>query len=338
MSQSSLEYLRQQFEDGARDFPRIFHGVILWSERNDPPSGAWGLFPWNHPLGWYTLWENPNNEPSKRWMHGRFYSEGGYQQQLNRGVEHYKYYLQLEKSGLERFNQLGILAGNLLPGLPFFEKIPQAAQGMWLSTVYWLATVWPGPRLKTELRSSHIEHGEASEEFHGQVLVNDVYASSSAAIDVLLEFGITWPDVQDTRQSLQITTGRGRTDIAIGGTHVGDKINIGGDAIGAAVGSHASLRAHDITTYKQVVDQSLTLDEDVKRALKEAREALEKADLSEADKGDATDDLGKLTDELQKPEKDVGRVRRLWNHIKDIAPPVASILSSAASLAKMLGG
>jgi len=126
--------------------------------------------------------------------------------------------------------------------------------------------------------------------------------------------------------------------IQIGGTHVGDKINIGGDAISAVVGSHASLKAHDITAYKQVVDRSLSLDEDLKRALKEAREALEREDLSEADKGDATDDLGKLTDELQKPEKDVSRVRRLWNHIKDIAPPVASILSSAASLAKMLGG
>lgn len=116
-----------------------------------------------------------------------------------------------------------------------------------------------------------------------------------------------------------------------------DNINIEGDAIGAAIGSHVRLNARDITAYKQLVDQSLTLDEDLKRALKEAREALESEDLSQADKGDAADDLGKLTDELQKPEKDVGRVRRLWNSIKDIAPPVASILSSAASLAKMLG-
>lgn len=127
-------------------------------------------------------------------------------------------------------------------------------------------------------------------------------------------------------------------DIQIGGIQVGDKINIGGDAIGAAVGSHASLKARDITTYKQVVDQSLTLDEELKQVLKAAREALEKAKLPDATKNDATDDLGKLTDELQKPDKDVGRVQRLWNRIKDIAPPVADILSSAASLAKMLWG
>jgi hypothetical protein len=127
-------------------------------------------------------------------------------------------------------------------------------------------------------------------------------------------------------------------NIQLGETHMGDKINIGGDAIGAVVGSHASLKAHDISAYKQVVDQSLVLDDDLKRALKNAREALEREGLPDADKRDAADDLGKLTDELQKPEKDVSRVRRLWNHIKDIAPPVASILSSAASLAKMLGG
>lgn len=60
---------------------------------------------------------------------------------------------------------------------------------------------------------------------------------------------------------------------------MGDKINIGGDATGAAVGSHASLKARDITAYKQGVDQFLTIDEELKQVIKAAREAPEKEKL-----------------------------------------------------------
>jgi hypothetical protein len=117
-----------------------------------------------------------------------------------------------------------------------------------------------------------------------------------------------------------------------------EKIEIKGDAIGAAVGDGAKVRARDINVYKQVVDQSSAIEDDLKEVLKNARDALEQMQLSEADKADAADDLGKLTTELQKDEKDLGLVQRYWNRIKEIAPPVASILSAAASVAKLLGG
>ena len=116
-----------------------------------------------------------------------------------------------------------------------------------------------------------------------------------------------------------------------------DKIEIQGDAIGSAIGAGARVRARDITAYKQAVDRSAGIDADLKRSLKAARDAIDQADLSDIDKADAADDLGKLTAELEKPEKDPGLVRRYFNHIKEIAPVVASILSSAKIVADILG-
>jgi hypothetical protein len=110
-------------------------------------------------------------------------------------------------------------------------------------------------------------------------------------------------------------------------------IEIRGDVIGAAVGAGATVRARTI-----YVDQSSGLADDLKRVLKDARDRLEGLDLSEADKKDATEDLGKLAAELEKSEKNPGLVQRYWNRIKEVAPPVASILSAAASIAKLLGG
>ena len=79
------------------------------------------------------------------------------------------------------------------------------------------------------------------------------------------------------------------------------------------------------------------VEEDIKQKLKEARKAIENADLSDADKSGVVDDLNKLTAELEKPEQDDGRVQRYWNRIKEVAPTAASLLASAASLGKLLG-
>lgn len=118
---------------------------------------------------------------------------------------------------------------------------------------------------------------------------------------------------------------------------MGDKIEIRGDAIGSAVGPGARVRARDITVYKQAIDQSSGIDDDLKRVLKEARDAIEAAGLGEADTADATDDLGKLTAELEKPEKDPGLVRRYWNRLKEVVPTVANIIASAKTVADLLG-
>jgi hypothetical protein len=116
-----------------------------------------------------------------------------------------------------------------------------------------------------------------------------------------------------------------------------DKIEIKGDAIGSAVGAGARVRARDITVYKQAVDQSSGIDENLKRVLKEARDAIEQAAISEADKDDAIDDLRKLTAELEKPEQDPSLMRRYFNRIKEVVPTIASLISSAKTIADMTG-
>ena len=113
---------------------------------------------------------------------------------------------------------------------------------------------------------------------------------------------------------------------------MGDKINIGGNVTGSAVGSNASLKARDIVTQLQ---QS-GLDADLKQKVAEAAEALAKLNISEGDKSDAADDLTKLKAELEKPTMDEGRIQKIWNRIKAVAPTVASILASAATITKLL--
>jgi hypothetical protein len=116
-----------------------------------------------------------------------------------------------------------------------------------------------------------------------------------------------------------------------------DKISIGGDVTGSAVGSHAKVKARDISSYKQVVNQSVG-DADLRQKLIEARELLETLPLSPDDKNDTADNLGKLTEEMQKEKPEPGRVQRFFNYIRDVAPSVASVLQSAVSIAKMVSG
>ena len=75
----------------------------------------------------------------------------------------------------------------------------------------------------------------------------------------------------------------------------------------------------------------------VKEKLKEARDAVEKAELSAEDEEDVLDNMVKLTAELEKPEVEPSRVERFLNRIQDVSSTVGGIISSAASIAKMLG-
>ena len=122
------------------------------------------------------------------------------------------------------------------------------------------------------------------------------------------------------------------------GDNMGEHINIiTGDVTGSAVGSGAILWARDINTFKNTVENSTSLSAELKQKLTQAREAIEAASLPVSDKGDASDALGKLAEELQKPQRDSGRLKRLWENIKAIAPSAASVLASSVKLAKMFG-
>ena len=123
-----------------------------------------------------------------------------------------------------------------------------------------------------------------------------------------------------------------------GGQHVGDKISIGGDNVGGAVGRGAAVVARDVTAFKNIVDQSSNIDMELRQKLKEARDAVEGSELSDEDKADAAESLKKLASELDKPERNPGMIKRFWGRVKDVAPTAAAILSSAASIAKIVAG
>ena len=122
-----------------------------------------------------------------------------------------------------------------------------------------------------------------------------------------------------------------------GGQHVGDKINIGGDNIGSAVGRNATVVAREITAYKKMLDASTQIEPELQQKLFEAREEVERTDLSAADKQDVAESLKRLAAELNKPDHDVSVIRRFWSRVKEVAPTVAAILSSAATIAKLTG-
>ena len=126
-------------------------------------------------------------------------------------------------------------------------------------------------------------------------------------------------------------------DIFVRELVMGDKSHIEGDAIGSAIGSGATINARDITVYKQKVDAAERLESDVKEKLKQARDAIEAERLSDADRADLLDDLGRLTAELQAPNKSKSRIERFLNRIKEISSTTADIISSAVSIGKFLG-
>jgi hypothetical protein len=115
-----------------------------------------------------------------------------------------------------------------------------------------------------------------------------------------------------------------------GDNHVGDKINIGGNVASSAVGSNASLKARNIITQ---VQQS-GLDADLKQKFAEAAATLVNLNISEGAKEDAADDLAKLKNEMEKPAKDEGRIKTIWDRINS----AASILASGATIGKIVTG
>lgn len=119
----------------------------------------------------------------------------------------------------------------------------------------------------------------------------------------------------------------------IGGDNMSEQHFYGGYYPGCNFGDYNSL-----INYLQVVDGLDTIEDDFKQKLKKARQTIENIDLPDKVKADIVDNLKKLTAEMENPEKDLSLVQRYWNRIKEAAPTVASILASAASLAKLIGG
>ncbi len=122
-----------------------------------------------------------------------------------------------------------------------------------------------------------------------------------------------------------------------GDQHVGDQFNMR-DNIAGAVGRGASLLAQDIKVYKSNVERAINFDPDLRQKLVQAGEEVERTSLSDPDKQDVVESLKKLAAELDKPNREPGLVKRYWNRVKEVAPTVASLLASAATIAKMVSG
>ncbi len=60
--------------------------------------------------------------------------------------------------------------------------------------------------------------------------------------------------------------------------------------------------------------------------------------MPDEDKADVVENLNKLTAALEGEKREPGRIQRFWNRIKEVAPVVADILKSAASVAAILKG
>lgn len=127
------------------------------------------------------------------------------------------------------------------------------------------------------------------------------------------------------------------TQLGKGAKYMGDRTNVGGDIVGSAVGRDSSLNARDISVFKQTVDRSMTLDAELKEKLALAREEIEKLDVPIEEKKDVTDDLKKLTEELDKPNPTPSRVDRFFKRIEEVAPTVSTILASATKIVQLLG-
>lgn len=120
-----------------------------------------------------------------------------------------------------------------------------------------------------------------------------------------------------------------------GNVQMGDNFHVNGNVTGSAIGSGATVNARDITAYNQLIETGIA-DDSLRSVLKQAREELERAELSDTDKGDAADELGKITEELQKPKPNGGRIQRAWTTIQGIVATVATILASAETIRKWL--
>lgn len=162
----------------------------------------------------------------------------------------------------------------------------------------------------------------------------DMFTNQQMA-DKLSRAALTEP--WDGYRPLTITQGP-ESNLFIGRSlDMSNRSEVHGDAIGSSVGS-GTLNVHDITVYRNAINNSATLENDTKEKLIEARTAIEELEISEEERQEVVDELSKITAELQKPHRDPERVQRFWERIKENAPTVASILSAAASMAKLVSG
>ncbi|MCF7958194.1 MAG: ankyrin repeat domain-containing protein [Phycisphaerae bacterium] len=113
-------------------------------------------------------------------------------------------------------------------------------------------------------------------------------------------------------------------------------LTVGGDMIGNAIGDDSSVTTGNITIHKDNVNKS-SLDEGTKAIMSQAIEAVKEQGLSEAKACAVLENIDELRKELEKPKKDSGVIKKLFEEINVFAAPVASVLSTISCIGKMVG-
>jgi uncharacterized protein YjbI with pentapeptide repeats len=160
----------------------------------------------------------------------------------------------------------------------------------------------------------------------------DVYTNHEIA-DKLATAGL--PPTWNPTEELLIAAGA-TSSIQVNRTYnMGHKVEVHGDAINLSLGDASPVHARDINLDKSNTELSAIGDE-IKTVIQEAVDMLQSLSLKPSDKSDAVENVQKIAEELEKAEPDASRVTRCWRQIRELAPTVSSLLSSATMVAKIL--
>jgi hypothetical protein len=162
-------------------------------------------------------------------------------------------------------------------------------------------------------------------------------ATSRAAVNQLQSVaenaGVTLLTLEQYQLALDTRGSFDSALIVLGDVSVSTQHFSGGDFKGCSFGDNNS-----VASYFGNVEKMQKVESEAKQKLKEAREAAEKEPLSDEDKADLVQQLISFTKELEQPKQDPSRLKRFLGRIEQLSITVASILSSAASIAKVIGG
>ena len=121
------------------------------------------------------------------------------------------------------------------------------------------------------------------------------------------------------------------------GTHVGDNINVGRDAIGSNLG-RGSLTAEQIVTNVRNSVADSQLGDDLKAVFAQALQALEAFAASDKVKAKAAQTVEEIKAEAEQPEPDKGLIRGLLDSLAAFAKPVAEILEAGLKIGSVVTG
>lgn len=111
----------------------------------------------------------------------------------------------------------------------------------------------------------------------------------------------------------------------------------GGDMTGVVGGVHSTVEMRDVTSYNQMIDQSGSINAELRDALKEGRREIESLSLAEDVKQHVLDLYGKLTAELKKTQPKASILEMLWSGISTVGKAAPALILVGKLLGKYFG-